>query len=136
MFLTILLNTSYLGLCERPMTETASRRSISGNTRNDAMNWIQHLSVAANSTKIDLSEERRLHMYERADQLMGEGMRPQRPNGKHGLAFGHTTVSEEAGAARVAGPTLESIWGEQCSCMRQLRRSTGLLAAITTLAWR
>ena len=98
------------------------------------MNWIPNI-FRRRKLYDDLSEEIRLHIEERADQLMGEGMSPAEAQRQARLAFGNTTVLEEQSREVWQWPTLESIWGDVQFALRQLRRSPGFaFAAITTLA--
>ena len=98
------------------------------------MNWIPNI-FRRRKLYHDLSEEMRLHIEERADQLMGEGMSPAEAQRQARVAFGNTTVLEERSREVWQWPTLESIWGDVQFALRQLRRSPGFaFAAITTLA--
>ena len=86
------------------------------------MNWIPNI-FRRRKLYNDLSEEIRLHIEERADQLMGEGMGPAEAQRQARLAFGNTTVLEERSREVWQWPTLESIWGDVQFALRQLRRS-------------
>jgi hypothetical protein len=98
------------------------------------VNWIPNI-FRRSKLYNDLSEEIRLHIEERADQLMGEGMSPAEAQRQARLAFGNTTVLEERSREVWQWPTLESIWGDVQFALRQLRRSPDFaFAAITTLA--
>jgi predicted permease len=83
----------------------------------------------------DLSEEIRLHIEERAEQLKSEGLPPQEAERQARVAFGNLTVVEEHSRAVWQWPTLESIRSDVRLALRQLRRSPGFTAAaILTLA--
>ncbi len=83
----------------------------------------------------DLSEEIRLHIDERAEQLMREGMSPAEAQRTARMAFGNPTVQEERSREVWQWPTLESIVADVRLALRQLRRSPGFtMAAILTLA--
>ena len=60
----------------------------------------------------DLSEEIRLHIEERAEQLVGEGMGPKEAVRQARLAFGNRTLLEERSREVWQWPTLESIWAD------------------------
>ncbi|HEY1646657.1 MAG TPA: ABC transporter permease [Terracidiphilus sp.] len=83
----------------------------------------------------DLSEEIRLHIEERAEQLMSEGLSPEQARRDARLAFGNRTLVEELSREVWQWPTLESLWADVRFAMRQLRRSRGFtFTAIATLA--
>jgi predicted permease len=83
----------------------------------------------------DLSEEIHLHMEERAEQLMAEGMSPEDARREARVAFGNRTLVEERSRAVWQWETLESMWADVRFALRQLRRSPGFtFAAIATMA--
>jgi predicted permease len=98
------------------------------------MNWIPNI-FRRRKLYDDLSEEIRLHIEERAEQLMREGMSPKDAEQAARRAFGNRTLLEERSREVWQWPTLESIWGDVRFAVRQLRRSPGFtVAAVLTLA--
>ena len=98
------------------------------------MNWIPNI-FRRSKIHDDLSEEMRLHIEERTEQLMGEGMSAEEAGRQARVAFGNRTLVEERSRAVWMWPTVESIWGDVRLALRQLRRSPGFtVAAIVTLA--
>lgn len=83
----------------------------------------------------DLSEEMRLHLQERVEQLQSEGLDPQEARRQARIAFGNVVLAEERSREVWQSPLLESTWRDVRFAMRQLRRSPGFtIAAILTLA--
>jgi predicted permease len=83
----------------------------------------------------DLSEEMRLHIEERAEQLMGEGMSRKEAERQARMAFGNRALLEEHSREVWQWPRLESIWADVRIAARNLRRSPGFtIAAVVTLA--
>ena len=83
----------------------------------------------------ELSEEMRLHIEERVEQLEREGLSPREAGRQARIAFGNLALVEERSREVWRWPTLESIWGDVRFAVRQLRRSPGFtVAAILTLA--
>ncbi len=98
------------------------------------MNWIPSF-FRRGKLYDDLSEEMRLHIEERAEQLMGEGMSRKEAEQAARRAFGNKTLIEERSREVWQWPTLESIWADVRFAWRQLKRSPGFtFAAIVTLA--
>jgi predicted permease len=98
------------------------------------MNWIPKI-FRRGKLYDDLSEEIRLHLEERTEQLMSEGMSRREAEQSARRAFGNRTLLEERSREVWQWPTLESIWGDVRVAVRQLRRSPGFtIAAVVTLA--
>jgi predicted permease len=98
------------------------------------MNWIPSF-FRRGRIYDELSEEMRLHLEERAEQLMREGMSAEEARLAARRAFGNQAVMEERSREVWLWPTLESIWADVRLSLRQLRRSPGFtFAAVLTLA--
>jgi len=98
------------------------------------MNWIPNI-FRRRGHFTDLSEEIHLHIEERTEQLMQEGMSQEEAQRKARIAFGNSTVLEERSRLVWQWPTLESIVADVRLAVRQLRRSPGFaIAAVLTLA--
>jgi predicted permease len=98
------------------------------------MNWIPQI-FRRRKLYNELSEEIRLHMEERTEQLMREGMSAAEAEQTARRAFGNRTLVEERSREVWQWPTLESIGADLRFALRQFRRSPGFaFAAIATLA--
>src|ERR1035438_6147923 len=98
------------------------------------MDWIPQI-FRRRKIYDDLADEMRLHIEERAEQLMGEGMSVKEAERQARVAFGNPTLLEERSREVWQWPTLESIWADLRFSIRQLRRSRGItIAAVLTLA--
>ena len=72
----------------------------------------------------ELSEEMRLHIEERVEQLTRDGLSPQEAERQARIAFGNPAVIAERSRAVWQWPTLESIAADIRLAVRQLRRSS------------
>ena len=97
------------------------------------MNWIPQI-FRRHSIYSDLSEEIRLHIEERSEQLMREGMSAKEAEREARRAFGNRTLVEQRSREVWQWPTLESIASDVRLAVRQLRKSPGFtMAAVLTL---
>jgi len=94
------------------------------------MNWIPNI-FRRRKLYDELSEEIRLHIEERSEQLMGEGMSRKEAEQAARRAFGNRTSLEERSREVWQWPTLESIWADVRYALRQLKNSPGF--AITVI---
>ena len=98
------------------------------------MNWIPTV-FRRRKLYDDLAEEIRLHMEERTEQLMREGMSPAEAAQQARRAFGNRTLVEERSREVWQWRLLETTAADVRLALRQLRRSPGfLVAAVLTLA--
>src|ERR1039457_5015905 len=97
------------------------------------MNWIPKI-FRRRKLYDDLSEQIRLHIEERTEQLVSEGMSPLLAERHARRAFGNRTLVEERSREVWLWPILESTWADVRLAVRQLRRCPGFtIAAVMTL---
>jgi predicted permease len=98
------------------------------------MNWMPSI-FRRREVYDDLSEEIRLHIEERTEQLIREGVSAEEANRQARIAFGNRALVEERSHEVWQWPRLESIWADVRFALRQSARSPGFaLAAVLTLA--
>ena len=98
------------------------------------MNWMPSI-FRRRELYDDLSEEIRLHIHERTEQLIREGVSAEEAERQARVAFGNQALLEERSRAVWQWPRLESIWADVRFALRQSGRSPGFaLAAVLTLA--
>src|ERR1035441_9143426 len=98
------------------------------------MNWTPRF-FRRDTLYNDLTEEMRLHIEERTEQLMREGMSAAEAEQTARHAFGNRTLIEERSREVWQWPTLEPMVGDVRLAMRQLRKSPVFaMAAVITLA--
>jgi predicted permease len=98
------------------------------------MNWMPDIFRRRKSLD-DLSEEMRLHIAERLEQLMSEGMSRKEAERQARIAFGNPALLEERSREVWQWPVLETVWADVRFALRQLRRSPSFtVAAVVTLA--
>jgi macrolide transport system ATP-binding/permease protein len=98
------------------------------------MDWIRNI-FRRRKIYDELSEEIQLHIQERTEHLMSQGISAEEAAREARLAFGNRTQVEERSREVWQWPTLESIWADVRFALRQMRRSPGFtVAALLTLA--
>jgi predicted permease len=98
------------------------------------MNWLPDIFRRRNIYD-DLAEEMRLHVEERTEQLMSEGMSRKEAEQAARRAFGNTTLLEERSREVWQMPWLESLGTDLKLVFRRLGKSPGFAATvILTLA--
>jgi len=73
----------------------------------------------------ELAEEMRLHLEERTEQLMREGMSRRQAEQAARRAFGNATLLEERSREVWQWSAVESVWADVRYALRQLRKSPG-----------
>ena len=98
------------------------------------MNWIP--AVFRRRKLFDeLCEEMRLHLEERVEYLIADGLSPKEAQRQARVAFGNIAMMEERSREVWQWPTFESMWADVRYGVRQLRQSPGFaFAAVATLA--
>ena len=98
------------------------------------MDWIPNL-FPRRKIHEDLLEEMRLHLEERTEQLIAEGLSREAAERQARIAFGNRAVLEEHSREVWQRSAIESLWADFRVAIRQLRRSPSFTcAAILTLA--
>jgi hypothetical protein len=76
----------------------------------------------------------RLHLEERVEHLIGEGLSPIEAQRQARIAFGNLAMLEERSREIWLWPTLESMWADIRLAARQLKKSPGFaVTAVLTL---
>jgi len=88
------------------------------------MNWLPNI-FRRRTLYNDLAEEMSLHLEERTEQLLREGMSRKEAEQAARRAFGNRTVFEERSREVWQWPTLDSIWADVRYALRQLKNSPG-----------
>jgi predicted permease len=98
------------------------------------MSWITRLFHRDNLYN-DLAAEMRVHLEEKTEQFMRDGMSRKEAEHAARRAFGNVAAIEERGREAWQWPRLETFISDAKFALRQLRRSPGFaLTAILTLA--
>jgi hypothetical protein len=98
------------------------------------MSWLPGI-FRRNKLYGDLAEEMRLHLEERTEQFMGEGMSRTEAEQAARRAFGNAPLLEERSREVWQLPLVESLGGDLKLVFRRLRKSPGFAATvILTLA--
>src|SRR5271154_1171469 len=98
------------------------------------MNWLAAI-FRRNKVYGDLGEEMRIHLEERTEQFVGEGMSRKEAEQAARRAFGNTTLLEERSREVWQLPLVESLGTDLKLVFRRLRKSPGFAATvILTLA--
>src|SRR5271169_22695 len=98
------------------------------------MNWLPGI-FRRREVYSDLAEEMRLHLEERTEQLIGEGMSRREAEQAARRAFGNSTLLEERSREVWQWPFLQSIGTDLKLVFRRLGKSPGFATTvILTLA--
>lgn len=93
------------------------------------MNWLSHI-FRRREFYGDLAEEMRLHLEERTEQLMREGMSRKEAEQTARRAFGNATLLEERSREVWQMPWVESLGSDLKLVFRRLRKSPGFAATV------
>lgn len=93
------------------------------------MNWLTHI-FRRKEVYGDLAEEMRLHLEERTEQLMSEGMSRKEAEQTARRAFGNATLLEERSREVWQMPWLESLGTDLKLVLRRLGKSPGFAATV------
>jgi predicted permease len=93
------------------------------------MNWLPHI-FRRKELYGDLAEEMRLHLEERTEQLMREGMSRKEAEQAARRAFGNATLLEERSREVWQMPWLESLGSDLKLVFRRLGKSPGFAATV------
>ena len=93
------------------------------------MNWLSHI-FRRKEFYGDLAEEMRLHLDERTEQLMREGMGRKEAEQAARRAFGNSTLLEERSREVWQMPWVESLGSDLKLVFRRLRKSPGFAATV------
>jgi predicted permease len=93
------------------------------------MNWLFHI-FRRRELYGDLAEEMGLHLEERTEQLMGEGMSRKEAEQTARRAFGNSTLLEERSREVWQMPWLESLGTDLKLVFRRLGKSPGFAATV------
>jgi predicted permease len=93
------------------------------------MNWLTHV-FRRKEVYGDLAEEMRLHLEERTEQLMSEGMSGKEAEQTARRAFGNATLLEERSREVWQLPWLDSLGTDLKLVFRRLRKSPGFAATV------
>jgi predicted permease len=93
------------------------------------MNWLSHI-FRRKELYGDLAEEMRLHLEERTEQLMSEGMSRKEAEQSARRAFGNSTLLEERSREVWQMPWVESLGSDLKLVFRRLGKSPGFAATV------
>ena len=93
------------------------------------MNWLSHI-FRRKELYGDLAEEMRLHLEERTEQLMREGMSRKEAEQTARRAFGNSTLLEERSRQVWQMPWVESLGTDLKLVFRRLGKSPGFAATV------